>query len=67
MHSAELTVPQAARYMGVTDGRVRQMIGLGQLDARKTNGRWLVAVASIQACRAKRGWALAMTIAEATQ
>lgn len=43
----EVGVPEAARMLGVSPVRARQLIAEGQLDARQVAGRWLVDVASL--------------------
>lgn len=52
-----LTTQQAAEYLGITTGRVRQLIGAGLLEAEKTSHGWLVSEGSVglRAGEAKSG------------
>ena len=50
----ELTTPQAAQRLGVTVGRVCQLIWAGVLSARKLGRDWLVDSASIAQYQANR-------------
>lgn len=43
----EVGVPEAARMLGVSSVRARQLIADGKLDARQVAGRWLIDVASL--------------------
>ncbi|QGQ18497.1 helix-turn-helix domain-containing protein [Cellulomonas sp. JZ18] len=43
----EVGVPEAARMLGVSPGRVRQVIADGSIAARQVGGRWLIDVASL--------------------
>ncbi len=43
----EVGVPEAARMLGVSPVRTRQLIAAGRIDARQVAGRWLVDVASL--------------------
>ena len=50
----ELLTPQVAERLGVTIGRVNQLIWAGLLDARKLGRDWLVDVESIARYQAIR-------------
>lgn len=50
----ELLTPQVAKRLGVTVGRVNQLIWAGLLDARKLGRDWLVDVESITRYQAIR-------------
>lgn len=43
----EVGVPEAARMLGVSPARARQLIADGGIAARQVTGRWLVDVASL--------------------
>ena len=45
--SMDVTVPEAARLMGVSVARARQLAAQGRLRARLVGGRWLVDAASL--------------------
>jgi len=52
--AGELLTPEAAERLGVTRGRVNQLIWAGQLDARKLGRDWLVDTESITRYQAIR-------------
>jgi excisionase family DNA binding protein len=63
--SVEIEVAEAARMMGVSAVRARQLAREGRLRARRVGGRWLVDVASLPSARRRGrpmspriGWAL---------
>lgn len=44
-----MTIAEAADYLGVTQGRVSQLINDGTLAAQKVLGRWLIEFKSLKA------------------
>lgn len=44
-----MTVKEAAEALGISEGRVRQLIGEGVLDAEKFGGLWVVTEDSVEA------------------
>ncbi len=43
------SVPEAAKVLRVTDGRVRQLLDAGEIEGEKDGGRWRVYQASVHA------------------
>lgn len=43
------SVPETAKILNVTPGRVRQLLDAGELDGQKDGGRWRVAQRSVHA------------------
>ena len=52
-----LTTAEAARHLGVSESRIRQLIAAGDVEAAKAGGRWMVQDFSLDAyaARAKNG------------
>ena len=51
---SQLTTPEAARKLGVTDARVRQIIAAGRLPARKFGPVWLIEESDLDRVRVRR-------------
>src|SRR3546814_20955883 len=49
----ELLVPDAADRLGVSAGRVRDLIRSGDLPARQVAGRWFIDAADIEAAKGR--------------
>lgn len=49
-----VTAPQAARILGLTNGRIRQLARAGKLDAGKFGRDWLISRASVEVYRDRR-------------
>lgn len=58
----EVSVPEAARMLGVSPVRARQLVAAGQLHARRVGGRWLVEVDSLPSAP-RRGRPMSQRIA----
>lgn len=58
-----VSVPEAARQLGLSPQRVRAMVHDGQLRAERVAGRWLIDASSVPALRRKPGQPLSPKIA----
>lgn len=48
MNSKTLTTPEAARELGVTGARIRQLAAAGELKGEKRGRDWMIDAASVE-------------------